>query len=158
MQNASSASRTCSEPRSASEYTATVLSPSSRHARMTRTAISPRFAIRTLENIAKSDSRSWPCQGLPAPASYSAPRRRSGRGIDEEQRLSVLHRRAVVHQHPGDATIHIAGDLIEHLHLLEDADRLPGVDVVPFVDERRSVGLGSAVERADHGRDDRDQV
>ena len=54
MQNASSASRTCSEPRSASEYTATVLSPSSRHARMIRTAISPRFAIRTLENIAKN--------------------------------------------------------------------------------------------------------
>ena len=37
--------------RSRSEYTATVGMPSSRHVRMTRTAISPRLAIRTLENI-----------------------------------------------------------------------------------------------------------
>src|SRR5262245_31591816 len=47
MRTAWSASRTWRAPRSQSEYTATVAIPSSRHARMTRTAISPRFAIRT---------------------------------------------------------------------------------------------------------------
>ena len=36
--------------RSSSLYTATEVMPSSRQARMTRTAISPRLAIRTLEN------------------------------------------------------------------------------------------------------------
>src|SRR5262249_48741715 len=47
MWTAWSASRTCRAPRSQSEYTATAGIPSSRHARMTRTAISPRFAIST---------------------------------------------------------------------------------------------------------------
>ena len=44
---ASSASRTCSADRSHSEYTATGDTPISRHARITRTAISPRLAMRT---------------------------------------------------------------------------------------------------------------
>ena len=46
MQTASSASLTWSDSRSASEKTATVLIPSSRAARTTRSAISPRFATR----------------------------------------------------------------------------------------------------------------
>src|SRR5438874_1037574 len=50
MHTDSSASRTCSESRSASLKTATVAMRSSRHARMTRSAISPRLAIRTLRN------------------------------------------------------------------------------------------------------------
>src|SRR5258708_4057657 len=45
------ASRTCRAPRSQSEYTATVGIPSSRHARMTRTAISPRLATRTFTTL-----------------------------------------------------------------------------------------------------------
>src|SRR5437899_23440 len=44
--------RTCMASRSRSEYTATVVTPSSRHVRMTRTAISPRLATRTLWNMA----------------------------------------------------------------------------------------------------------
>src|SRR6185436_18480996 len=52
MQTSSSANRTCSDSRSASEYTATVWMPSSRQARMTRSAISPRLAIKTFLNIA----------------------------------------------------------------------------------------------------------
>src|SRR5262245_36433542 len=50
MHTDSSASRTCSESRSASLNTATVAMRSSRQARMTRSAISPRLAIRTLRN------------------------------------------------------------------------------------------------------------
>src|SRR3954466_9524114 len=57
MQTSSSAKRTCRDSRSASEYTATVWMPSSRHARMTRSAISPRLAIRTFLNISPSRGR-----------------------------------------------------------------------------------------------------
>src|SRR5512133_2213687 len=54
MQTAVSAMRTCSAPRSASEYTATVRRPSRRAVRMTRQAISPRLAIRMLSSMGVS--------------------------------------------------------------------------------------------------------
>src|SRR3982751_1190775 len=57
MQTSSSAKRTWSDSRSASEYTATVCTPSSRHARMTRSAISPRLAMRTFLNTGAPRSR-----------------------------------------------------------------------------------------------------
>src|SRR5215213_3542292 len=55
MHTSSSAKRTCRLSRSASEYTATVRIPSSRQARMTRRAISPRLAINTFRNTYASD-------------------------------------------------------------------------------------------------------
>src|SRR5260370_6830525 len=54
MGYASSAWVTCSAARSTSEKTATEAIPSSRHARITRTAISPRFAMRILGNIGQT--------------------------------------------------------------------------------------------------------
>src|SRR5919201_2319522 len=51
MWKAWSASATCRASRSQSEYTATVGRPISRHARITRTAISPRFATRTFISL-----------------------------------------------------------------------------------------------------------
>src|ERR687886_1936447 len=51
MRWASEARTTCWASRSGSEYTATDAIPSSSSARMTRTAISPRFATRTLLNM-----------------------------------------------------------------------------------------------------------
>src|ERR1700758_2329638 len=51
MGYASSALRTCKEARSTSEYTATEGMPNSRQARITLTAISPRFAIRIFLNM-----------------------------------------------------------------------------------------------------------
>src|SRR3954451_4742886 len=48
---ASVARRTCWDSRSASEYTATDGMPSSSSARITRTAISPRLATSTFENM-----------------------------------------------------------------------------------------------------------
>ena len=51
MQTASSANLTCSASASAVEWTATDWMPISRQARMTRSAISPRLAIRTFLNI-----------------------------------------------------------------------------------------------------------
>src|SRR2546430_2434704 len=43
--------RTCMASRSRSENTAMLVTPSSRRVRMTRTAISPRLATRTLSNM-----------------------------------------------------------------------------------------------------------
>src|SRR5262252_2298314 len=54
MHTLSSASRTFIELASAVEWTATVLIPISRHARCTRSAISPRLAISTFSNIRAS--------------------------------------------------------------------------------------------------------
>ena len=62
MDTASSASRTCRAFASASEWTATVRIPSRRAVRMTRQAISPRFAMRILVNIGhirKTPKRVW---------------------------------------------------------------------------------------------------
>src|SRR5512142_3174618 len=58
MGYASSARRTCIASRSGSLYTATERIPRSRHARMTRTAISPRFAMRTFSNGVPVTTRS----------------------------------------------------------------------------------------------------
>jgi len=52
---ASSAYRTCPALRSASLYTATMSTPSSSQAAITRIAISPRLATRTFSNIAQYD-------------------------------------------------------------------------------------------------------
>src|SRR6185436_585542 len=54
MQMLSSASRTGSDPASAVECATTTRIPISRHVRRIRRAISPRFAIRILENIGSS--------------------------------------------------------------------------------------------------------
>src|SRR3990172_4369786 len=94
MQNASSAIFTCSDDRSASEYTATVRMPSSRHARITRTAISPRLATSTLRNIRVDASGA---RG----------------GVDDEQRLSVLDGGGVVDEDPGDPAVDLGLDLVE---------------------------------------------
>ncbi len=52
MQTLASARRTCIALASAVEWTATVSMPISRQARMIRSAISPRLAIRIFSNMA----------------------------------------------------------------------------------------------------------
>src|SRR3954465_10106601 len=98
MQTSSSANRTCSEFSSASEYTATVLIPSSRQAQMTRSAISPRLAMRIFLNM-------------------------SG-GPDREQPLAVLHRLAVLHVGVDDLAVVLGRDLVHQFHRLDDAEHL----------------------------------
>src|SRR5215203_1002556 len=103
MQTSSSANRTCSEFSSASEYTATVLMPSSRQAQMTRSAISPRFAIRIFLNMS--------CRCRPAREDLSSIGRPDG-----EQPLAVLHRLAVFHVGADDLAVVFGGDLVHQLH------------------------------------------
>jgi len=76
IQTASSASLTYLASLSASEYTTTVLMPSSRQARWMRRAISPRFAIRIFSNIVTlCEEKGGPTaadRGVPGEGSRSA--------------------------------------------------------------------------------------
>src|SRR6185295_15860286 len=122
MQTAWSAKRTWSWLASASEYTATVLIPSSLHAHRTRRAISPRFAMRIFLNKL---------------------------GPDSEEGLAVLHGLAVVVVDLHDFPRHLALDLVHELHGFDDAEHLPDLDVVAHAHERGGIGIGRAVEGAD---------
>src|SRR5574341_1658901 len=134
MQMASSAKRTWSDSASAVECTATVEMPSSRHARITRRAISPRLAMRTFLNM----------EALP-------------RGLarnDAEERLAELHRGGVLDEDLGDRAVDLALDLVHQLHRLDDAERLALLHLLADVRERRGVGGGRPVERPDERRGD----
>src|SRR5918999_6297307 len=130
--SASSASRTCSASSSASEYTATVVRSSSRQARTTRRAISPRFAIRTFF-----------MSGGPPPGSPVAQRGDVLSGLDE-----VL----VLDEEARDHSIAVGLDLVEGLHHLDKPDHLPAGDPVALVHVGVLVGAGATIEGAWHGR------
>src|SRR5262245_18213760 len=119
MQTSSSANLTCSASASAVEWTATVLIPSSLHARMTRRAISPRFAIRIFRNTAGG---------------------RSGHRPQAEEHLAELHRLPVRHEDVDDLGVHLRLDLVHELHRLDDAQDLALADLGPRLDEGRCGG------------------
>src|ERR1700691_3652967 len=106
MQMASSANRTCNALRSASEYTATVRTLSSRHAERMRSAISPRFAIRIFRNISPGGELFLPVRA------------------DSEKRFAIFHRLAVLHENPHYFSRHVRLDFIHQLHRFDDAQRL----------------------------------
>src|SRR5215213_6642837 len=124
MRTSSSANRTCRACSSASEYTATVLMPSSRHAMMMRIAISPRFAIRIFLNI----------------------------GLDGEKALPVLHGLAVLDVDLDDLPVVLGVDLVHQFHRLDNAKHLPLLDGGADIDEWRGARLGRTEERADDRR------
>src|SRR5215212_4285970 len=130
MQTSSSAKRTCSDSRSASEYTATVCTPSSRHARMTRSAISPRLAMRTFLNTGAPRSRhvsDLPQELLDHVAASRSPVRgfasRACRFMGSGLRVRLEARPAVVARagHPlhSQCELALAGG-IEHVALVGD--------------------------------------
>src|SRR5258706_1696908 len=111
METSSSAKRTWSDSRSASEYTATVCTPSSRQARMTRSAISPRLAIKTFLNTSASGLRSAfeprprgvarAGHALHAQRELAGARREEHRALIGDDALRVpLHERLVEALHP----------------------------------------------------------
>src|SRR5262249_8631346 len=132
MQTDSSALRTWRASWSAVEYTATVSSPSSRQARITRSAISPRLATRTL-------------------------RTRSGRlgGLEGDDVRPRVDEALVLDQELRDDALRLADDLVEALHDLDQADDVAGVHLVALVDVRLGLGVRAPVERAGERRLDR---
>src|SRR5678815_2369998 len=127
MHTAWSANLTWSASASAVECTATDSRPISRHARITRRAISPRFAISTFLNIGSSRD-------------------------DLEQPLTVLDRRAILDEDRDDRTGDIGLDLVHQLHRLHDAQHLSLLDL--FVDRYVvwRLGIRFAIERAHERR------
>src|SRR5205814_9988985 len=109
MHTFSSASLTCMASASAVECTANVWMPSSRQARSTRSAISPRLAMRILSNI-----------GL----------------LDHHQRFAKLDRVAVVDEDVGNPTGARSGDLVHGLHRFDDEQSLALLHLGADLDER----------------------
>src|SRR2546430_15881465 len=108
---ASSALLTCSPARSTSEKTATEAMPISRQARMTRTAISPRFAMSTFLNIAETlivEQRPAASHRPPSPnvrfrqRDDELGRQEGGSGLDSVcSSVEALHEDAFGACHPG---------------------------------------------------------
>src|SRR5687768_10224589 len=126
MQTSSSANRTWSEFSSASEYTATVLMPSSRQAQMIRSAISPRLAMRIFLNM-------------------------SG-GLDGEQPFAVLNRLAVLHVRADDLAVVLRSNLVHQLHRFDDAEHLVLLHPLPDFHEGGGARFRGPVERSDDRR------
>src|SRR4051812_28373103 len=103
--------------------------PSSLHAVMTRTAISPRLAIRIF--LKRTDGK---------------------------QSLPVLHRLAVQNEPALDDARVIGLDLVHELHRFDDAEDFPGLDALADRNERRGARRGRLVEGADNRRLDEDEV
>src|SRR2546428_4142376 len=125
MQTSSSAYRTCSASRSASEWTATVLSPISLHARMIRRAISPRLAMRTLEIMRPAGALRFHC----------------------EEFLTVLDGLPVLRIDPDHDAVDVGLDFVHQLHRFYDAQDLPLGDVVAYVDEDLPLRGRRAIKR-----------
>src|SRR5690606_32553469 len=98
MQTDSSAMRTCMASASAVECTATERMPISRQARITRSAISPRFATRIFSNIAPS--------------------------LDDEKRRAVFDGAAILDEDAPDGPAPRRGNVVHRLHRLDDEERL----------------------------------
>src|SRR6187397_3218131 len=106
MQTLSSARRTCIASASAVECTATVGMPSSLQARSTRSAISPRLAIRIFSNMAIGRTT------------------RARLSFDDHQWLAELDRLGVLEQDLADYPVARRRDLVEGLHRLDDQERV----------------------------------
>src|SRR5215471_547000 len=163
MQMASSAKRTCSECRSASEYTATVRMPSSLQAQITRSAISPRLAIKTFRNIFSwtystsffEGARLQPCHRSQKYRGLSAPEDRSYSSFSvrthRKELLAVFHGLAAL-----DKTFHnlarcIGFDLVHQLHRLDDAEHLPLLHLITHLHKSRCAGRRRLI-KSSHNR------
>src|SRR5262245_45314765 len=127
---------------------------------MIRTATSPRFAMST-RRIIRSASGTLSAQtarhtrvfaGYAETGGWSAVgpgdksrsdlssdgvQRKRAEGLQLEEEIAVLDRLLVLHGDPPDAALVLGLDLVHQLHRLEDAQRLPRLDRIADLDERR---------------------
>src|SRR6476619_3080343 len=123
--------------------------PSSRQAKMTRKATSPRFAIRIFLNIT--------ARLMPRPLSWlgatlSLSKGRSSHRPDGEEPLAILHRLAVFDVDVHDFAVVLGIDLVHQLHRFDDAEHLPLAHGGAYFDKRRRARFGRPIERADDRR------
>src|SRR5690348_2599116 len=104
---------------------ATVRSPISLQAQMTRSAISPRLAMRTL---------------------------RMAGGAESEELLPVFDRLAILHEALDDLAGAVALDLVHELHGFDDTEHLSCLDVVADFDKGRRPRRRRFIECADDRR------
>src|SRR5690606_15002424 len=147
MHTDSSAIATCLRLRSTVECTATVRMPSAWQARRMRSAISPLFAMTTLSSIGRfrntngvfrdsgpgtrdsGKAEAGPCaiavalseSRVPSPESRTC-------SADHEQRLVEFHRLAAFGEDLQDRAGNVGLDRVEHLHRLDDAQGVAGLD------------------------------
>src|SRR5512132_2112362 len=95
---------------------------------MTRSAISPRFAMRTFLNTGPPTPPCGRRGGAARPVSN---------GLDAEQGLAELHGRGVLGEDLGDLPRDLRLDLVHQLHRLDDAEDLALLHHGADVDERR---------------------
>src|SRR5688572_25209238 len=110
MQIASSASIGASDSRSASEYATTASMPRARHARSTRSAISPRLAMRTRLTAS----------GLPVLARGTRPVGGCGDGLDDRDLLPVLDRLARLGDDLDERAVDRCGDVLGDAEQVDD--------------------------------------
>src|ERR1700754_4910476 len=106
---------------SAVECTATVEMPSSLHARRTRSAISPRLAIRIFSNMTS---------------------------FDDQQRFAELDRLAGLDQDLDDGARAWRRNLVHGLHRFDDQQRIASKDPATDLDIGPGARLGAAVRGA----------
>src|SRR6185369_11622833 len=121
MQAASSAKRTCSESRSTSLCTATVLMPISLQVQMMRHAISPRFAIRIFLNLRGLNAITVQPQKGTKNTSDLLCAFCALLWLNSKKRLAVFNRLAVLHIYLDDFTTRLSLNLVHELHSLDDA-------------------------------------
>src|ERR1043165_8621685 len=155
MQAASSAKRTCSESRSTSLCTATVLMPISLQVQMMRHAISPRFAIRIFLNL----------RGLNAisnPATKKHKRHKLNYRLlcascallwlNSKKRLAVFYRLAILDINLDYFTTRLSLNLVHEFHGFDDAHHRLRFDVAADLHKRIRRRRRRTIERADDGR------
>src|SRR5947209_7067102 len=135
--------------------------PISLHARMTRSAISPRLATKIRWNIeprwergGRIEDREERIGGAPGGWSgfemvvtiLSPPS-----GPDSEERLIVLDGLAVLDQDFHNGARNLGGDRVEDLHRLHGADDRIGFDPRPDPHEGFGPGLAGRIEGPQHG-------
>src|SRR3989304_5783796 len=117
--------------RSASETAAAGSTPGLWHARMTRTAISPRLAIKTRVTLMDGS--------------------RSG-GFDQKERLAMLDELAVLHDRFDDHAFDAGAHTVENLHDLDEADGGIFSDRIADSDEGRRARFRGDVKGAEQRR------
>src|SRR6516225_2255161 len=127
MHTLSSASRTCIASSSAVECTATEETPSSLHARRMRSAISPRFAIRILSNIAS---------------------------FDDHQRLAEFDRLSVFDENLDDGPCARRRNLVHGLHRFDNQKGVAHPHAAAHLDKRPGARFRTEVSGPYHRRGD----